>query len=141
MNIEDKLREDLLIAQSRIISLETQIATLLRHDSRKTIKIKTKQYQKLIYAVFDGKCFYCDVKIENKKVPNNEICRCVNKKEPWCIDHLIPRSKGGKNILTNLVLSCIPCDKKKKDKFPNIDDIKRCKLMHQDFQKQKNEAT
>ena len=32
------------------------------------------------------------------------------------IDHVIPRSKGGKNVWENVVLSCIPCNTKKGNK-------------------------
>lgn len=55
------------------------------------------------------------------------------------IDHVIPKSKGGKMIWENVVLACVPCNGKKGDKTlaeagmklvkkpvrPTVDDLKR----------------
>lgn len=35
-------------------------------------------------------------------------------------DHLIPKSKGGKTNLENVVMACEPCNSKKADKMPNL---------------------
>ncbi|MCJ8329489.1 MAG: HNH endonuclease [Lentisphaeria bacterium] len=42
-----------------------------------------------------------------------QYCGKHYKKDQMNIDHIIPRSKGGKTIWTNLVLSCISCNCKK----------------------------
>lgn len=34
------------------------------------------------------------------------------------VDHLIPRSKGGKSVWDNVVLACVECNKRKADKTP-----------------------
>lgn len=34
------------------------------------------------------------------------------------IDHVLPRSKGGKNSWTNTVAACSPCNNKKRDRTP-----------------------
>lgn len=34
------------------------------------------------------------------------------------IDHVLPRSKGGKNIWSNTVAACSPCNNKKRDRTP-----------------------
>ncbi|QDP58788.1 MAG: putative HNH endonuclease [Prokaryotic dsDNA virus sp.] len=41
---------------------------------------------------------------------------CRDKDGPWEIDHLQPVSAGGGNDLDNLVLSCIPCNRRKGSK-------------------------
>jgi 5-methylcytosine-specific restriction endonuclease McrA len=42
--------------------------------------------------------------------------RCLGKAS--CVDHWVPRSKGGSNALSNLRASCLPCNTQKKDKMP-----------------------
>ena len=59
------------------------------------------------------------------KVNRNRIYRrdgyecvyCGSKKE-LTLDHVIPKSKGGKNEWTNLVTSCFNCNVKKRDRTP-----------------------
>ena len=50
------------------------------------------------------------------KRDNNE-CVCGSKKE-LTIDHVLPRSKGGKNTWDNLVTCCSKCNLKKGNKTP-----------------------
>jgi CRISPR/Cas system Type II protein with McrA/HNH and RuvC-like nuclease domain len=49
---------------------------------------------------------------------NNECVYCGSKKE-LTIDHVIPRSKGGKNTWDNLVTCCQNCNLKKGNKTPD----------------------
>ncbi|MGV9348142.1 RNA-guided endonuclease IscB [Streptomyces spiralis] len=53
-----------------------------------------------LHAKWNGACAYCDA----TGVPLN-------------IDHLRPRSRGGSNRISNLVLACVPCNKAK-DNLP-----------------------
>ena len=49
---------------------------------------------------------------------DGHVCQYCGKKfgtDELNIDHVTPRSKGGKNTWTNLVCSCIKCNRKKKD--------------------------
>jgi 5-methylcytosine-specific restriction endonuclease McrA len=43
------------------------------------------------------------------------------------IDHVLPRSRGGKTIWTNVVLSCIECNSRKDNKTPEEADMKLLK--------------
>jgi 5-methylcytosine-specific restriction endonuclease McrA len=45
----------------------------------------------------------------------HQCCYCSSKKD-LTIDHVIPRSKGGKNTWKNLVTCCKKCNKEKDDK-------------------------
>lgn len=40
------------------------------------------------------------------------------------LDHILPKSKGGKTTWENIVISCIPCNTKKADKFLYETDMK-----------------
>lgn len=43
---------------------------------------------------------------------------CGNDKEKLTIDHIIPKSRGGKTSFENCVSSCKPCNNKKGDQTP-----------------------
>lgn len=60
----------------------------------------------------DGdKCTYCQVKVY---LP-------IFSGEPKAtIDHVIPKSKGGKNTMDNFVLSCPECNQRKADTDPDV---------------------
>ncbi len=44
---------------------------------------------------------------------------CSAKKDKLTIDHIIPRSRGGKTDFENCVAACKPCNNKKGDKIPS----------------------
>lgn len=46
-------------------------------------------------------------------------CKCVLPPDAWHIDHFIPRAKGGSNLLSNLVPSCVSCNQDKADSMPD----------------------
>lgn len=63
---------------------------------------RVKFFKKLrLHSYQHGKCFYCFVDIQLGK---------------GTIDHYIPKSKGGKNGIHNLVLSCSRCNQRKGNK-------------------------
>ena len=47
-----------------------------------------------------------------------ECVYCGSKKE-LTLDHVLPKSRGGSNEWTNLVTSCMKCNRKKADKTPD----------------------
>tara|TARA_B100000131_G_scaffold213207_1_gene204986 strand:- start:9367 stop:9882 length:516 start_codon:yes stop_codon:yes gene_type:complete len=51
-----------------------------------------------------GRCQYCDVKVTLKT---------------GTIDHVIPKSRGGKHCWENVVLACSKCNQKKGSKLPS----------------------
>lgn len=49
-------------------------------------------------------------------------CQFCGKKHPRSelnLDHVVPRSQGGKTVWENVVTSCIPCNRKKGGKSPH----------------------
>lgn len=62
-----------------------------------------------IFAKTNGHCYHCD----------KSLGRIGN--DPWQVDHLVPRAKGGTNHIDNLVPSCIPCNHTKADTMPHGD--------------------
>ncbi len=52
---------------------------------------------------------------------DNHTCQYCNTKKNLSdlnIDHIVPKSKGGKNTWTNLACSCIKCNSHKRDRTP-----------------------
>lgn len=68
-------------------------------------------------------CFYCPSTIS----PQNAN-----------VDHVIPKSKGGTNVFTNLVACCITCNLAKGNRLPTTDELTRLKLLHKESHDVKN---
>lgn len=57
------------------------------------------------------------------KRDNHECVYCGSRKN-LTIDHVLPKSRGGGNLWTNLVTCCSPCNRKKGDKTPEEANMK-----------------
>jgi 5-methylcytosine-specific restriction endonuclease McrA len=69
----------------------------------KNINRRASPSKKTIWARDKGQCQYCDKKLTIKD--------CT-------IDHVIPKSKGGKHTWNNVVIACRKCNQKKGSKLP-----------------------
>jgi hypothetical protein len=49
---------------------------------------------------------------------NRTCVYCGTKEGPFNLDHFHPKSKGGSDRVSNLVLSCVPCNQKKGAELP-----------------------
>jgi 5-methylcytosine-specific restriction endonuclease McrA len=50
---------------------------------------------------------------------DNYTCQyCGTTEQPLTIDHVIPKSRGGKTEWTNVVAACVACNRKKGNKMP-----------------------
>jgi len=47
-----------------------------------------------------------------------QYCGKKQSREDLTIDHVIPRSRGGKNTWDNLVIACYPCNARKENRLP-----------------------
>lgn len=70
---------------------------------------EVKFTRKNIYEHYNYKCCYC-----GKKFPTSELN----------LDHVVPRSKGGKTTWDNIVTSCIKCNIKKGNNLPSESGMK-----------------
>jgi len=63
---------------------------------------------------------YSGVVMSRKNVflRDNHVCQYCGKNGNLTIDHIIPKSKGGKDNWENTVVCCIRCNNKKGDKTP-----------------------
>jgi 5-methylcytosine-specific restriction endonuclease McrA len=47
-----------------------------------------------------------------------QYCGCRPRSEELTIDHVVPRSQGGKSTWENCVLACVKCNHSKADRTP-----------------------
>jgi len=67
------------------------------------------------------KCKIKSFKVNRSRIykrDNYECAYCGSKKQ-LTIDHIIPKSRGGKNTWNNLISSCLTCNLKKGDRTPD----------------------
>jgi 5-methylcytosine-specific restriction endonuclease McrA len=90
-------------------------------------KIHTPRYQlavpEVIMLTRYGKFPPRQVKFSRRNIFQRDgyrcqYCGCVPAKDALTIDHVVPRSKGGKTTWHNIVLACIKCNMRKGDKTP-----------------------
>jgi len=56
-----------------------------------------------LFLHYNWSCCYC-----NRKLPSNQLN----------LDHVLPKSRGGKTTWENVVVSCISCNKRKANRLP-----------------------
>lgn len=84
----------------RIIKIP-RVIVLVSYDRLPRRHVRFSRYN--IYLRDRNRCQYC-----GRVLPKGELN----------IDHVIPRSRGGKTTWTNVVLSCVECNRKKGGRLP-----------------------
>jgi 5-methylcytosine-specific restriction endonuclease McrA len=77
-----------------------RVIKLRNHISRK-LRLKVPMTRRNIAIRDSSSCQYCGVVLETAE---------------YTIDHVLPRTRGGSSIWTNLVLACAQCNKRKSDR-------------------------
>ena len=90
--------------------LVPRVIQLLNYDKIPPRKVKFNRYN--IFLRDNNTCQYC-----GKKLPKSELN----------IDHVIPRSRGGKTTWDNVVCCCISCNRKKGGRLPEEAGMKLIK--------------
>jgi len=55
---------------------------------------------------------------KNIYLRDNHTCQYCGKNGPLTIDHVMPKSRGGEDTWSNVVVSCVRCNNKKGDRTP-----------------------
>ena len=76
---------------------------------------------------------YLDMKFESDKPRKCWMCACALTRGTATVDHLLPKSKGGKNRASNYRLACKPCNSKRGNKA--LPKRKRLSLLGQEMRK------
>ncbi len=68
-----------------------------------------------LHAVQGRRCFYCRKWIAFLQLSTDPHCATV--------DHFIPLALGGRDNLSNVVLACAPCNRRKADRAPGVTEF------------------
>jgi len=107
-NIESWIKKLCRLAPISAISQE-----LVRFDTQKMAnpEINGTEYQR-------GELFGYEVREYLLEKFNRTCVYCNTKEGPFNLDHFHPKSKGGSDRVSNLVLSCVKCNQKKDNQLP-----------------------
>ncbi|MDY7007193.1 MAG: RNA-guided endonuclease IscB [Cyanobacteriota bacterium] len=92
----------------------TAISTeLVRFDTQKMVnpEISGVEYQQGELAGYEVREYLLEKF-------NHTCVYCGAREVPFNLDHFHPKSKGGSNRVSNLVLSCVPCNQNKDNQLP-----------------------
>ncbi|KKM95288.1 hypothetical protein LCGC14_1189640 [marine sediment metagenome] len=62
-----------------------------------------------LWNKFHGKCGYCGIDMDRSSDP-------LERNIQFCIDHIIPVSRGGVDLMENLMPACRRCNSSKRDR-------------------------
>jgi len=102
---------DDIVYTERLTLILPRVIKLIKYDRlpRQTLKLTRRN----VYARDENTCQYCGKKLSTDKLN---------------LDHIVPKSQGGKNTWDNLVCSCFKCNGKKAGKTPKEARMKLIKL-------------
>ena len=108
--LEDFGVHDEWIFTTNLILQVPRVVRILTYDKLPNYRVKLNRRN--IYHRDKNTCQYCGKKFSTQNLN---------------IDHVIPKSKGGKNSWDNLVCSCVKCNRTKGDKLPKEAGMKLIK--------------
>lgn len=93
---------------SRVIPITSIAQELVRFDMQKmqNPEVSGVEYQQ-------GELYQFEVREYLLEKWKRECAYCGAKDTPLAVEHIIPRSKGGSNRVSNLTLACVPCNQAK----------------------------
>jgi 5-methylcytosine-specific restriction endonuclease McrA len=109
-----------LIVKKRVEIVK--VSKVILHNFEKTIEMAVPliiRLIKFIRALWRTKVPYNK---RNVMVRDNWTCAyCgLHSHTGMSVDHVIPKSKGGKSTFDNVVTSCVSCNNKKDNNMPNV---------------------
>ena len=135
LNITTWQRATVLILKGKAESLEEDSSHLIRNDISLPTVIRLKCFIKVPYR---------ELALNRKNLiqRDNFCCQyCGYKGEKLSIDHVIPRSRGGKDIWENVITACISCNIRKGGNTPKESNMTLKKKPHKPLNKLSFEAS
>jgi 5-methylcytosine-specific restriction endonuclease McrA len=125
----------------RSVSLLFDLPAVIRLIRYKKVKSRIRFNRYNVLARDNYTCAYCGLRPWKDKYPNYDLLT---------LDHIVPRSKGGKTTWLNIVTACVACNRMKADKsvkdaslalryearVPNSMDILRMSIIRYPMQKE-----
>lgn len=121
------------VSWAEVSELKEELGEWVEYDEWIHTTSFTLEIPRVIRVLGFGDIPKYTIKLTRKNIYNrdNNTCQYCGKQFPTDqlnIDHVIPRSKGGKNSWENLVCSCIKCNQKKRDREPKEASMKLIKI-------------
>ncbi|HOX39196.1 MAG TPA: HNH endonuclease [Candidatus Brocadiia bacterium] len=111
--IESGMRDDEETDWVRTVSLDIEVPKVIRLITYDKLPDQTVRFNRRnIFARDENRCQYC-----GKKFPTQELS----------IDHVKPRTQGGRTIWNNIVVACTSCNKRKGGRTPDQAGMKLIK--------------
>ena len=102
-------------------------AEVLREDTQKIVTTIGEFVRPLVIRLLNYVRFTsAPLKLNRKRLYRRDDNQCVycGSKKSLTIDHVLPKSRGGKNTWGNLVTCCNPCNIKKGNRTPEESGMK-----------------
>jgi 5-methylcytosine-specific restriction endonuclease McrA len=102
-------------------------AEVLREDTQKIVTTIGEFVRPLVIRLLNYVRFTsAPLKLNRKRLYRRDDNQCVycSSKKSLTIDHVLPKSRGGKNTWGNLVTCCNPCNIKKGNRTPEESGMK-----------------
>lgn len=114
LNVVDKQRAFRYIASGKV-TVE-QYSDQVINSFEKAYKLPiVVRFVKFIRKIYRRKVYWSK---KNVIIRDNNTCQYCGSKKDITIDHIMPKSRGGKNSFENTVASCFSCNNAKGDKTP-----------------------
>jgi 5-methylcytosine-specific restriction endonuclease McrA len=94
---------------------ENKIRTVSTSFSMPSV-VKLKRYVQVVYSLGIIRCSRKNVLIRDKY--NCQYCGVQCRPHTVTIDHIVPRSRGGRTSWSNVVAACHHCNRRKGSKLP-----------------------
>ncbi|HKE98557.1 MAG TPA: HNH endonuclease [Actinomycetes bacterium] len=100
-----KEKADILVEGGKLVrgatlTLQSPSVIRLRYFVKVPIRARAALSRRAVFVRDDHACQYCGANAEN-------------------VDHVIPRSRGGKHVWENVVAACRRCNSRKEDRLPH----------------------
>lgn len=90
------------------------IPTVLRLRRYVNVPMRGAHWSRRAVFQRDGyRCIFCGIRVGDRRKG------VILTRQDFTLDHLIPRSRGGKNTWGNTACACAPCNQRKGDRTPD----------------------
>jgi 5-methylcytosine-specific restriction endonuclease McrA len=101
----------------------SEVAAALGEPCIRTVAIRLRVPEIIVLAAYDGfpqrTVAFSRRNLYRRDRFTCQYCGCKPGTEELTIDHVIPRSRGGRSNWQNCVLACVECNKRKSNRLPH----------------------